>query len=130
MSQVNIIELINGSRYKTLEVFITGDSNGDLVDEVLSDPVDDNETNVKYVIENLIYSVQGFSAVLEFDYLASDSPKVVMPENQNNTVDYRPHGGLADRSGVDGTGKLLITTKGLTTDGFGSLVISLRKKYS
>ena len=55
MSQVNIIELINGSRYKTLEVFITGDSNGDLVDEVLSDPVDDNETNVKYVIENLIY---------------------------------------------------------------------------
>ena len=126
---INITTTLNGSRFKVIELYLIGDAGGDLTDEVISDPSADGDiANTKYSIENVQFSLHGFAANLEFDYLATDSPKVMMPMDISDHLCFEHTGGLIDRSGVDGTGKLLLNTTGLVAGSQGHLVIKLRKR--
>ena len=131
-NEVTITKLMDGPRNAVFHVFIKGDgASGELTDYVLVDPtVDFNPALAAKPIITLMeleYSFVGFDAFLEYEYLATDTPLWVLTRGQENEICFSEVGGLRDRSPVlDGSGKLKITTVGLSS-GFGSLLIQIRK---
>lgn len=126
---ISTTKLLDGPRHAIFHFYMTGDL-GELADTVLIDPqVDITPTCKRMSIEEILYDFAGFDAIIEFDSgLMQDNLIWVLPEGSSNHVDFRCFGGFYDRSGVDGTGKLLITTSGFTTSGDqGSMIIKLRK---
>jgi len=128
---VEVTKLLSGSRLSIFHVYIASDgADGDLTDEVLIDPVVDLglKTDARMGIEKITHSFSGFTARVEFDTgLVADKMIWVLPATSNSDVDFRSWGALKDRSGLDGTGKLQITTTGLTAVGDeGSILIQVR----
>lgn len=131
MAQISVTTLNDGPRNAIVHVSIQGDGSGELVDEVLIDPAS-FEPPLPPVpalkISKLWYALVGFDARLEFDYLASDTPVWSMPGGETACPDFDSFGGLTDRSDVlDGSGKLQLTTSGLTEGSFGTLILWVRK---
>jgi hypothetical protein len=129
---VAITKILDGSRNAVFHVFITGDGGGDLSDEILIDPATSFDPRMgakpSMSIDALWYDLSGFTAKLEYDYLASDTPVWSMSESQPGHVDFSCFGGIADRSNpLDGLGKLKITTTGLGVGDVGTIVIKARK---
>ena len=132
---VNITTLLNGPRHVVLHVYLESEGQ-ELTHELLWDPmVDQNlserSNSPKYVIENILFSFAGFDARLEFDDGYPNAiPMWVMAEGSESKFDFREVGGLKDRSGMDGSGKIYLTTTGFA-DGFGidqgSIVLKIRK---
>lgn len=122
--------LLNGSKYLIVHIYLKCDGNsGELSDTTLVDPMDYGLTSdPTYTVEELVYDFAGFDAAIEFDTgLITDGPIWVLPEGGVGRVDFKPFGGFKDRSGMDGTGKLVITTTGFTaTTDQGSLILKLR----
>lgn len=100
----------------------------ELVNYVLIDPAEDfNDPTIQMSILQIWYGFGLFDALLSFDDL-TPYPGLVL----NRTEDYRDlryFGGIKDRSGLDHTGKLFISTRGFNTDpiSFGTLTIEIRK---
>lgn len=130
---VVITKLLDGLKNAAFHVFIKSDGvSADLVDEVIIDPVTSFDPGLSQkpniTIEEIYYDLAGFDAFLDFDYLGSDTPVWTMSQNQYAEVEFDCVGGLKDRSNeLDGTGKLQLTTDGLTGGKFGSIVIKVRK---
>ena len=129
-----LTKIQDGPRNVVYHVFIESDGvSGEIVKEVVIDPAADLDPAFEavpaFTIEKIVYSLVGFSAKLEFDYLASETPVWVLAGGQESEACFKNFGGLKDRSNVlDGTGKLLISTVGLTTAGdMGSILILVRK---
>lgn len=133
-TEVTKTVLLDGPRHSIIHFYLKGGgADGELTDYELLDPtVDLDPPSDRLVIEHVLYDFAGFDATLEFDSGLPDSTMIwVLPEGSNNSVDFMPVGGFADRSGLDGTGKLLISTIGLTeTTDQGSIILKLRKKSS
>jgi hypothetical protein len=131
MAQISVTTLNDGPRNAIVHVSIQGDGSGELVDSVLIDPAELNPPLPPVPalhISKLWYALVGFDAKLEFDYLTSDTPVWAMPAAEGVCFDFDSFGGLTDRSlELDGSGKLQLTTQGLTADGFGSIVLWVRK---
>lgn len=127
MAQIGITKILAGARNVVFHIVIEGDGSGDVTDEVLIDPVDLGMTAFpSMTLNKLVYDLSAFTAKLEFDYLASDTPIWTLA-NQFE-ADFRDIGGLKDRSPVqDGTGKLMLTTNGLGSGDLGSILIWVRK---
>jgi hypothetical protein len=129
---VAITKILDGGRNAVFHVSITGDASGDLSDEILIDPATSFDPAMErkpvLSIDALWYDLSGFSAKLEFDYLASDTPVWSMSAGQPGYVDFSCFGGLKDRSNaLDGLGKLKISTTGLGAGDIGTIVIKARK---
>jgi hypothetical protein len=130
---VTVTKLLDGQRNAAFHVFIKSDGlSADLTDYVLIDPALSFNPALGQVpsmtVEEIYYDLAGFDAFLDFDYLVSDTPLWAMSGGQYAEVEFKCVGGLKDRSNVlDGTGKLQITTSGLTTGKFGSMIIKVRK---
>jgi len=130
---VTVTKLLDGQRNAAFHVFIKSDgATADLTDYVLIDPAlsFDPGLNQKpsITVEEIYYDLAGFDAFLDFDYLLSDTPLWAMSGGQCAEAEFDCVGGLKDRSNeLDGTGKLQITTSGLTTGKFGSIIIKIRK---
>lgn len=131
MAQISVTTLNDGPRNAIVHVSILGDGSGDLADEVVIDPAafDPPLPPVPALkISKLWYALVGFDARLEFDYLVSDTPVWSIPGGETMCLDFDSFGGLTDSSpDLDGTGRLQITTSGLSEGDFGSLVIWVRK---
>ena len=125
---VTITKILEG-RHNQFHIYIASDGqSGELDDEVLIDPVADlGFTSAKRMrLEHITYTLSGFSARIEFDKGLED-PMIWVLEAGTNFVDFRKFGGLKDRSDIDGTGKLKITTTGFSDSGDqGSLVIQVK----
>ena len=127
---VNITTVNDGSKNLVVHVYLESDgSTGELADEVLIDPADYGlPSTSRLVIEHIAYNFSGFSSTIEFDTgLVEDKMIWVLGEN-SNSADFDRISGLKDRSGVDGTGKIQITTNGFLTAGDkGSILLHVRK---
>lgn len=132
MAQLGITKIVDGQRNAVFHVSFVGTGAGELTDEVLIDPATSFDpalpADPAMTIEKIWYDLTGFSAELEFDYLASDTPVWSMSESQPFCVDFCSFGGLKDRSNPDsGLGKLKITTTGLGDGDFGTLIVQVKK---
>ena len=126
--------LLDGPRHFIMQVFLQGSGVGDdLENFVLLDPVADLglTTDSRFSIEEVLFNFAGFDATLSFDTgLLTKNMIWVLPEGAANYIDFRPFGGFKDRAadGGDGTGKILISTLGLSSaNDFGSLLLKIRK---
>jgi hypothetical protein len=125
---VTITPLLSGQRKVILHVYIKSDGeSGDLVDYEIADPANYNFKGKFFTMESVESALSGFSVSLKFGYLQSGTPVWVIPEFQS-CYDLRPYGGLLDRSNVlDGTGKVLLSTSGLSRGDEGTFILVLRK---
>ena len=131
---VAVTKLLEGPRHVILHAYLKSDGvSEDLTKFTLIDPNSDDLAVPKgstpsFVVEEIVYDFAGFDASMQFDSgLINDNYIWVLPEGSSERVDFRPFGGFKDRSGLDGTGKLTITTFGLLSVGDqGSLIIKLR----
>lgn len=131
---VSITKILDGVRSAVFHIYIKSDgATGDMTDQVIIDPSTDLVPALGAIpslsIEQIWYDLSGFDARLEFDYLIEDTAVWTLSGGNGVHMDFSHFGGLKDRSNVlDGTGKLMITTNGLTAAGDnGTIIIKVRK---
>ncbi len=129
---VKVTKEIDGDRFLVLRVYIKSDGmSGDLTGITLMDPTTTpNPTKSPKpfaTIEEIWFDLDGFNMRLDFDDLV-DPPAWTLSQGAGNYMDFRSIGGIVDRSGPDGTGKLLLSTFGLDTAAKqGTILIKMRK---
>lgn len=132
-NRVDINVVHQGPRNAIFHVYLVSDGvSGDLVDEVIVDPATLNPALAAapiLTVEKLWYDLSGFSARLEYDYLATDAGIWTMSEGQAAKMDFSSFSGINDTSGeLDGTGKIKLSTSGFTDTGdAGSIIIHVKK---
>jgi hypothetical protein len=104
---------------------------GDLVDYVILNPINDLIPSIRFgqtmTVEEISYNLIGFDALLEFDSTA-DQLIWVMTQGRDSEAEFCEYGGIKDRSGVDATGRLLLTTIGFNNaNKAGTFIIKVRK---
>jgi hypothetical protein len=132
MNVVEVKQLLNGPSLVILAVYMKSDgATGELVNHTLLDPVVDLGLKSKHRLRllQLLHNFAGFDAVISFDKGGVDPNwKWVLSEGTNHPVDFRPFGNIKDDSGLDGNGKLQISTTGFTSStDQGSLLMVLKK---
>jgi len=127
-NRINLTKVQGGPRYLIYRLFIASDGAGDIEDLVLIDPVDiDMGVNKRFSIEDVTWAFNGFTGNLYFEELVDDTYVWVLPQDSCNYVDFGPYGGLLDTSTVDGTHRLMFSTRGFDSVGrTGSLLIKVR----
>jgi len=131
--KITITKLMDGPKNGVFHIFIESDGvSPDLIDYVLIDPAESFSPSFPnkplITVESISYDLTGFDSYLDFDYLISDTKLWSMSGGQSAMVDFGYLGGLKDRSNaLDGTGKLQLTTSGLTAGKFGSIIIRVKK---
>ena len=128
---LTITKLLDGHAHAIVHVYMRSDG-AELVQETLVDPAELVPACERLSVEEVLYDFAGFDARIEFGSGLVDQTLIwVLPEGSGSGYrDFRPLGSFADRSGLDGTGKLLITTTGFTAAEVdqGSLILKLRKR--
>ncbi len=127
---INTKVILDGSRFLILAIYLKSDGTGELDGEVIVDPADYAMADGQRLrLVEVDYSFSGFDGVLEFDTGESEPNfKWVLSESANMAVDFCKWGNLIDDSGLDGTGKLLLSTTGFTSSSDqGSILLKLRK---
>ncbi len=127
---ITVTKIVDGPRNLALHVYLKSDgASGDLVDEVIIDPIALGLTkDARLTIQSIESALSGFTGLLEFDTGLVDDKMVWVLSEHIGSSSFGLIGGLRDRSGVDGTGRLQLTTTGFTDVGDqGSIVITLTK---
>jgi hypothetical protein len=132
MSDLVVSKLMDGSRQAFLHVDIVGDDDGDLVDRIVIDPEKTFDPNggkaPTLCIDKIMYALIGCDCRLEFEYEAGDVPVWTLPRG-SGAPDFGWCGSLPDRATeMGGSGRLKLTTIGLRSGGFGSIIIAVTKK--
>ena len=130
-----VTKLVEGPRSAYFHVYMRSDgSSGDLENKVVVDPMVDFAPGVgpgmRMSFRKIWYGLAGFDLIFKFDSLV-DVPIWVVPAGTNTQeLCLDEFGGLQDRSGIDATGKLLVSTTGMTTTADqGSFVIKVNKTF-
>lgn len=129
---VKIVKELDGERFLVLRVFIKSDGvSGDLVGIPIMDPTSTpnppKPAKPFATIEAIWFDLDGFNMRLDYDDVV-DPPAWTISQGAGNYVDFSGMGGIDDRSGLDGTGKLLLSTFGLDAAAKqGTLLIKIRK---
>ena len=129
MSQIVKTMLSDGPSKSIISIFLLSDGiEGELTNYVLLDPqVDLTPTAKNLTIQQIWYSFSWFDALLTFDDLVP-YPSWQLTRDADNYFDFRYFGGLKDRSGIDSTGKLFLTTNGFAPIGsIGTIIIEVKK---
>ncbi len=134
--------LLDSPRHFVLHFWFQSDGSGELVNEVVIDPVNDFQNStfvpmgVTLAVEELWWdsaSIFGasFSGILSYESTTTDQKIWSLGANPGDTnICFESFGGIKDKTGIDGTGRILINTIGLTDKSAqGSLIVSV-KKYS
>lgn len=130
MSQITLKTLHDGPKNAVVHVTVIGTGAGDVEDEVVLDPATfarPLKGEPLLTVERLSYSLIGFDARLEFDYLSSESFIWALKGGEYVHLDFGRFGGIKDPSGDDGTGKLQLTTMGLAEGQYGAIVVEAKK---
>jgi len=127
---VSITTLLQGNQYAIYHVALVSDGvSAELNDEVIIDPVVDLglKSSARLLVENIEYNFSGFDARLEFDSGLVDDNLIWVLSRDLSTHSFLPYGGLKDPSGLDGTGKIQLSTVDFSNaDAQGSLIIKIR----
>ena len=129
MSQIVKTMLSDGPTKSIISIFLQSDGiEGELTNYVLLDPQLDLVPIAKNLtIQQIWYSFSWFDALLTFDDLVP-YPSWELTRDADNYFDFRYFGGLKDRSGIDSSGKLFLTTNGFAPVGsVGTLIIEVKK---
>jgi len=121
-------KLLDGPRHAIFHFAIENEVTN-LVDYVLIDPKTDiTPTAYKLVVEDVLFHFAGFDAKIRFDSdLVEGIMTWVLPKGSDAYVDFRSFGGFKDRSGINGDGKLMLTTSDLEAGKMGSMIVRVRK---
>jgi len=128
---VTIQTELEAERHVIVRVYVKGDgSSPDLSGVTIVDPtqlLNPLPAKPVFTIEEIWFDLDGFGVRLDFDDL-EDHPAWTLSKQSSDYICFVSMGGIVDRSGLDGTGKLLLSTIGLdTATKQGSLLIKLRK---
>ena len=128
-NKVNATIVNDGAVHLVMHVYIESDGvSGDLSNEILLDPIDIGKpASNRFVIERVDYNFSGFSGVIGFESELVDKTLIWTLNEGNSLADFKLIGGLADRSGIDGSGKIQISTNGLSAGDNGTMIIHIRK---
>lgn len=128
---VIITTLLDAESHAIIQVYLQSDG-AELVQEVLIDPQELEPACKRLEVQELLYDFAGFDARIEFaSGLVEQTQIWVLPAGSGSGHrNFMPFGNFLDRSGLDGTGKLLLTTTGFTAVGTdqGSLLLRVRKR--
>lgn len=131
MAQLTITKILDGTGRVVLHAYIIGDGSGELTNATLADPatlVPPVGHKPCFSILEVDYEFSGFDVRLSYDSTPDVPVWNLAGASSSNHIDFRHMGGLVDRGGIDGTGKLLLSTKGLINGEHGSMVITLKKR--
>lgn len=130
---VVVRKLLEGGRSAIFSVFIASDGkSGDLTAQTVINPnvdfVPSLGKGMKLNIEKIWFATAGFDVLLSFDSLV-DQPVWIIPSGTvAGFIDFSEFGGLQDYSGIDATGKLVVSTQGLSSPSDqGTLIIKVTK---
>ena len=129
----NITKIMDGDRNAVFHVFIQGDGQSpDFSKLTLIDPNVDLcpklGKRARLTVTDLRYDLAGFDAKLEFDYLNDETGIWALTQGNGTHQCFDDCGGLKDRSPIDGSGKLMLSTFGLlSASACGSIIIKVRK---
>lgn len=128
---ITITKILPGSHRSQFHIYLKSDGgSGELTDYVIVDPVVDLglKSSARLAIEMITYSFAGFDARVEFDTgLVGDKMIWLLPQSADNHVSFKEWGGLKDLSGLDGTGKIQLSTNGFASaNSEGSMLIMVR----
>lgn len=133
--------LVDQGRHFAMHFFLRADGSGDLVNEVVIDPqIDFQDTSfvaqgATLAIDQMWWDTSStfgnsYSGFLSYD---APTPQYIWPLSNtpgDTHQDFREFGGIKDKTGIDGTGRLLITTFGLTDTSAEGVLIVVCKKYT
>lgn len=131
-NSIVVTKLLDGPRHFILKVDLRADGiDGDLIDYVFLNPINDLIPSVRtgqnFSVEYITYNLIGFDAQVEFDS-TTDQLIWVLTQGKESRVDFQEYGGIKDRSGMDATGRLLLTTTGFNNaNKSGTFIIRVRK---
>ena len=132
--------LQDSQRHVTMHFWFQSDGSGDLRNEVVIDPVVDFQ-NSTFVYQGMSLAVEqiwwdsasifgaSFSGILSYDNPTQDQKIWSLGANPGDThIDFCSFGGIKDKTGIDGTGKILLNTVGLVDlSAQGSLILTCKK---
>ena len=133
MSAIVKTKISDGPSKAVYQFYLESGVQGELENEVLLDPTLDFDPPLtdkdQITINQIWYSFSWFDALLTFDALEK-FPSWVLTRDSENYFDFRYFGGLKDRSGIDSTGKLFLTTTGFAPIGStGTIIIEVKKDF-
>ena len=135
---VNIFKMLDGDSHVVLHCFMQSDGlSPELTNFVLLDPKLDVSPPMPrmqdFIVKQLWYEMAGVNTTLAFD-APTPWPFWTLTPGVDSYHDWRSFGGIRDHSssatlGLDSTGKLLISTRGLSQLGNGgAFVLYLEKR--
>lgn len=129
---IAITKINDGDRHVIVQVFLQADGSGDESGRVLIDSYEDLSPALPrkpvFAIQEIWYDLDGFNMALSFGGLV-EATAWTLSQGASNHVCFDSFGGIVDRNGDDGDGKLLLSTIGFDTVGKqGSMIIKLRKR--
>ena len=122
----------DGPEITLVHVYLQCDTGVELANVTLLDPalLAGYQPGNRLEVQDLMYDFMGFDAAIFFGTgLPTNAGIWVLPEGSGSGKrNFRPWGNLRDWSGLDGTGRLLITTTGFTSvEDQGTLLLRVRK---
>lgn len=134
---VNVFKMFDGPSHIVLHCFMQSDGiSADLVNFVLFDPSVDAvpvmPRRQDLIVKQLWYEVGGFNITFAFDAV-TPWPFWTLTPGVDSYHDWRFFGGIRDHAsavaGIDATGKLLMSTQGLSVaNASGAFVLWLEKR--
>lgn len=122
-SSVATTYLLNGSRDFVIKIDITGDTDSELAKEKIIDVADLTGLPSKFKIRNISWQFAEFTATLYWD-ATTDVQAFVLNQYEGDIDFYEScNVPLVNNAGAGITGNLLVSTKGLSTNGTGSIII-------
>lgn len=128
---VNKTVLVDGPRIAVVHIVIQGTALGtnDVTNELILDTKNDIYplgTPTVSTIMRVWWNFNSFEGYLSKQDMA---PPVIWSMNagSSNKIDFRSFGGIKVPVSLDGSGNILLTTKGLTDYAVGTMVIELKK---
>lgn len=127
---VTITKLLDGQRHAIFHVYLKCDgAAGEITDQVLIDPatlLPAQKTSSRFRLDTIWWDFTGFSGRFEFDNVPDTPVWTVSPGT--NYICFEKIGGLADRSGLDGTGALQFSTVGFDSAAKqGTMIVKITK---
>ncbi len=120
---ITTIFSLNGSRNFLARIEITGDGSGDETGTVVLDPANMTGVPTTFKIKSINANLDGFSGSLKWDATAP-TLALALPTYDTEMDFFESGAPLTNDAGAGITGKLTLTTQGLTATGTGTIVIN------
>lgn len=124
MAAITIQRQINGPRNILLLIQLTGDAGADLLNYPIADILDFDDGTNRLSIKAYQYEFKDFTAELTW---GGSQPVDALTLTDQSSTFQKPIAAIVQHR-VNSDGKLLLSTKGLTSGKYGTLMLHLRKR--